>query len=292
MKVSNLTIRSGREVYRLRIARSSGYVSHYFHFIMDFVWPIFHWLDNDAGWLEDKSVTIASMERGPFFFDHIFLEIFGIGLLQGTVVDRLRFKFFDSAPRVELKGCNSRFRDYLRAFGSLAAARQSVEAFRSYLYRRFHCSEGNPKTIMLIERARGKSNRGATRRSIINHNELKESLETYCAQRRVLFRNIKLESMTFREQFRLFSGNGIVIGQHGAGLANAMWLTPHESSLIELADERSPDHFHNYCSDFEIDYTRLYLKAEKTGHRSRVLRIDDKQVLEVVDRKLDLLARG
>jgi capsular polysaccharide biosynthesis protein len=98
--------------------------------------------------------------------------------------------------------------------------------------------------------------------------------------------------MTFREQFRLFSGNGIVIGQHGAGLANAMWLTPHQSSLIELADERSPDHFRNYCSDFEIDYTRLYLKAEKTRHRSRILRIDDKQVLEVVDRKLDLLARG
>ena len=74
-----------QEVYRLRIARSSGYVSHYFHFIMDFVWPIFHWLDNDAGWLEDKSVTIASMERGPLFFDHIFLEIFGIGLLQGPL---------------------------------------------------------------------------------------------------------------------------------------------------------------------------------------------------------------
>ena len=166
MKISNLTIRSGREVYRLRIARSSGHVSHYFHFIMDFVWPIFHWLDNDAGWLEDKSVTISSMERGPLFFDRIFLEILGIGLLKGTVVDRLRFKFFDSAPRVELKGCNSRFRDYLGAFGSLAAARQSVEAFRSYLYRRFHCSEGNPKTVMLIERARGKSNRGATRRSV------------------------------------------------------------------------------------------------------------------------------
>ena len=253
MKVSNLTIRSGREVYRLRIARSSGYVSHYFHFIMDFVWPIFHWLDNDAGWVEDKR---------------------------------------DSAPRIELRGCNSRFRDYLRAFGSLAAARQSVEAFRSYLYRRFRCSEGNPKTIMLIERAWGKSNRGATRRSIINHNELKQSLETYCAQHRVLFRNIKLESMTFPEQFRLFSGNGIVIGQHGAGLANAMWLTPRESSLIELADERSPDHFRNYCSDFEIDYTRLSLEAEKTSHRSRALRIDDKQVLEVVDGKLDLLARG
>ncbi len=292
MKVSNLTIRSGRQVYRLRIARSSGYVSHYFHFIMDFVWPIFHWLDNDAGWLEDKTFTISSMERGPLFFDRIFLEIFGTGLLQGTVVDRLRFKFFDSTPRVELKGCNSRFRDYLRAFGSLAAARQSVEAFRSYLYRRFDCSEGNPKTIMLIERARGKFRRGATRRSIMNHDELKKSLETYCAQHRLTFRNIELESMTFREQFQLFSGNGIVIGQHGAGLANAMWLTPHESSLIELAEERSPDHFRNYCSDFEIDYTRLHFQAEKTGDRSTILRIDDRQVLEAVDRKLDLFAGG
>ena len=292
MKVSNLTIRSGGEVYPLRITRSSGHVSHYFHFIMDFVWPIFHWLDNDVGWLDDKTVAISSMERGPLFFDRIFLEIFGIELLQGTVVDRLRFKFFDSTPRVELTGCNSRFRDYLRAFGSLAAARQSVEAFRSYLYRRFHCSEGNPKTIMLIERAWGKYNRGATRRSIINHDGLKKSLETYCAQHRVTFRNIQLESMTFREQFQLFSGTGIVIGQHGAGLVNAMWLTPHESSLIELADERSPDHFRNYCSDFEIDYTRLSLQAEKTGDRSRILRMDNKQVLEVVDRKLDLMARG
>ena len=292
MKVSNLTIRSSREVYPLRIARSSGRVNHYFHFIMDFVWPIFHWLDNDAGWLGDETIAISSMEPGPLFFDRIFLEIFGITLLQATLVDRLRFKFFDSTPRVELMGCNSRFRDYLTAFGSLSAARQSVETFRGYLHRRFHCSKGHPKTIMLIERALGESRRGATRRSIINHNELKTSLETYCAQHRVMFRNIKLESMTFREQFELFSRNGIVIGQHGAGLANAMWLTPHQSSLVELADERSPDHFRNYCSDFEIDYIRLYLKAEESSHRSGILRIDDKQVLEVVDRKLDLLARG
>ncbi len=141
---------------------------------------------------------------------------------------------------------------------------------------------------MLIERALGESRRGATRRSIINHNELKTALETYCAQHRVIFRNIKLESMTFQEQFELFSRDGIVIGQNGAGLTNAMWLTPHQSSLIELAHERSPDHFRNYCGDFEIDYTRLCFQAEK----SRVLRIDEKQVLEVVDRKLDLLANG
>ena len=85
MKVSNLTIRSGREVYRLRIARSSGYVSHYFHFIMDFVWPIFHWLDNDVGWLEDKSVTIASMERGPFFSITFFSRYSVLGSCRGPL---------------------------------------------------------------------------------------------------------------------------------------------------------------------------------------------------------------
>ena len=88
-RVSNLTIRSSREVYPLRIARSSGYVSHYLHFIMDFVWPIFHWLDNDVGWLGDETVAISSMEPGPLFFDRIFLEIFGLPLLQGTVAGRI-----------------------------------------------------------------------------------------------------------------------------------------------------------------------------------------------------------
>ena len=292
MKVSNLTVRSNGEGYPLRIARSPGRVNHYFHFIMDFVWPIFHWLDNDAGWLGDRTVTSSSMESGPLYFDRLFLEIFGITLQQGTVVDRLRFKFFDSTPRVELRGCNSRFRDYLRAFGSLAAARQSAESFRSYLSRRFHCSKGNPKTIMLIERAFGESNRGATRRAVINHDELKTSLETYCAQHRVGFRNIKLERMTFQEQFELFSRNGIVIGQNGAGLTNAMWLTPHQSSLIELAEAGDRDHFCNYCEDFEIDYTRLYFQVEKTTGRGRMMSVDEKQVLEVVDRKLHLLANG
>ena len=104
MKVSNLTVRSNGEGYPLRITRSSGRVNHYFHFIMDFVWPIFHWLDNDAGWLGDETVTTSSMEPGPLYFDRIFLEIFGTTLQQGTVVDRLRFKFFDSTPRVELRG--------------------------------------------------------------------------------------------------------------------------------------------------------------------------------------------
>ena len=51
-------------------------------------------------------------------------------------------------------------------------------------------------------------------------------------------------------------------------------------------------HLCNYCGDFQIDYTRLHFRAEKTVEKSSVLRIDDKQVLEVVDRKLDLVANG
>ncbi len=71
-----------------------------------------------------------------------------------------------------------------------------------------------------------------------------------------------------------------------------MWLTPHQSSLIELAEAGDRDHFCNYCEDFEIDYTRLYFQVEKTTGRGRMMRVDEKQVLEVVDRKLHLLANG
>ena len=59
---------------------------------------------------------------------------------------------------------------------------------------------------------------------------------------------------------------------------NAIWLTPHESSLIELAEAGGRDHFCNYCGDFEIDYTRLYFQAEKTVNESSMMHVDEKAI--------------
>ena len=66
---------------------------------------------------------------------------------------------------------------------------------------------------------------GASRRSIINHNELRGCLSEKIPEE-YNFQNVQLEEMAFREQVRCFSRAKVVVAQHGAGLANIIWMNP------------------------------------------------------------------
>ena len=48
--------------------------------------------------------------------------------------------------------------------------------------------------------------------------------------------------MPFHEQVQIFSRARLVIGQHGAGLGNCVWMPPH-SSVIEFSSDLDFAHF-------------------------------------------------
>ncbi|MEX2527841.1 MAG: glycosyltransferase 61 family protein [Gemmatimonadota bacterium] len=71
------------------------------------------------------------------------------------------------------------------------------------------------------------SRRGTTRRSLENEPDVEAELE------RRGFEIIRAEQLTLRAQIELFSEARVVIGPHGAGLANLVWC-PAETRVVEL----------------------------------------------------------
>ena len=109
-----------------------------------------------------------------------------------------------------------------------------------------------PTKVLLIERLPPnayflkdavKKGSGSSRRSIPNHDALAKALNS-TVRRSFEFQNVQLENLSFVEQIRLFDSAAVVIGQHGAGLANTLWMQP-ASAVIELSHAPSLRHFRN-----------------------------------------------
>ena len=65
-----------------------------------------------------------------------------------------------------------------------------------------------------------------------------------------------LENLSLSEQINLFSQAKVVVGFHGAGLANLVWMFP-ESMVIELVYERFTRHFEFIADKCSINYRRI-----------------------------------
>lgn len=75
------------------------------------------------------------------------------------------------------------------------------------------------------------SRRLATKRRLTNEGEIVELLKSRG------FEEVASENLSFAEQVRLFSEAEVVVGPHGAGLTNVMFM-PAGGSLVELLDHR------------------------------------------------------
>ena len=98
-------------------------------------------------------------------------------------------------------------------------------------------------------------NTSGQRRTIYNHNELKNTI-TKLFQGDVL--NVSLDNLTFEQQYHLFKNAKIIIGQQGAGLCNMFFSKPNfKSHIIEISPKWSPNNtnfFKNIAEICEINY--------------------------------------
>jgi len=124
-----------------------------------------------------------------------------------------------------------------------------------------------PNKILLIERIAPddyylkdavKKGAGSSRRSIINHEELARTLRL-AAKGTYEFHNIKLETMSFADQIKLFDAAAVVIGQHGAGLSNILWM-PKKSVVVEFG-YRALDHFKKLSASMEHNTSYLIIRT-------------------------------
>jgi hypothetical protein len=72
---------------------------------------------------------------------------------------------------------------------------------------------------------------GSERRYIINHKEFVQSIKDYFPTKNVI--NISTEYMPIFEQYYIFNNAKLIIAQHGAGLANIIFMK-NKCSVIEI----------------------------------------------------------
>lgn len=80
-------------------------------------------------------------------------------------------------------------------------------------------------------------------------------------------RKVYLEDLSFTDQISLVKSSKLVIGFHGAGLANIVWID-HPIKIFEITEERIMGHFEHISSVCGHEYTML--KASKLAKYSDV----------------------
>ena len=113
-----------------------------------------------------------------------------------------------------------------------------LTGFQSFIWNRLNIRPAAPANqVTLIRR-----NRVASNRYVINEAQLIGQLEAECKRRGVAFEVVDFEGMPFERQVALMSRTSVLIGIHGAGLVNAMFLPPG-AAVIELLPHRKFESF-------------------------------------------------
>jgi hypothetical protein len=71
------------------------------------------------------------------------------------------------------------------------------------------------------------------------------------------FEILNLQDMTFSEQIDRLSGATVVVGTHGAGLANIVWCRPGSARLVEITRAKSPQCFARLADVASVSYSAI-----------------------------------
>lgn len=210
-----------------------GGPGNYYHFILDFLMPL-NFL------IKESSADVV-----------FALEHFGNHSKKLQDIYPGRIKIIDDENHIKsfkhrkLVGMNPKW---------VSLSNERVEKFKNDLFERLNITEGNPsfRSVVLVERGSSGYSRGASRRSIINHEELSLSLKSI-VEKSYNFYDLQMENLSFEEQLLIFDSAEVVIAQHGAVLANCLWMRAG-SKLIEINPYKNRNHGKRIAEIKKLDY--------------------------------------
>jgi hypothetical protein len=240
-----------KEVFLNPILFGGGNVEHYYHFVFDLILPLSLLLKESSA-----NCNFYVEEFGPF--SERVQELF-----PGRVKTIKASEIHQISERHPICGMNptdvflshSTLQEFCFNIGKCLQIEEATQANKIILIERL------PPSPYFLNNAKIKG-AGASRRSIHNHHKLAETLSSMVKEP-FEFHNLRLEELSFQEQVDYFSKACIVIGQHGAGLANCIWMKPH-STVVEFSSDLSKNHFriisrikkHKYsCYKTSADHT-------------------------------------
>jgi len=112
-----------------------------------------------------------------------------------------------------------------------------------------------PRRRLLISR------RDAVDRRLVNEDDVVASLVP------LGFETLVLSDLPFTEKVAAFASADLVVGPHGSGLTNVIWMAPH-TRLLELChDDDHRPHFADLAAVVGVDHTRLPCPPDPTEPR-------------------------
>ena len=227
-----------------------GNVEHYFHFLFDLVFPLF------------KIIKEIPSNSKFYLFEFGVLSKFIPELFGDQVVLVKRADKPTDIKVMPLIGMHP---------SCVPATLKQLDEFVHNIFHHFNIKRNhNPQKILLIERLPPEKyflkdakikGAGASRRAITNHEELKAAIESAVLPS-YEFQNVQLENMTLRQQVSVFNDAKIVIGQHGAGLGNMIWMNKN-AIVVEINWISKP-----YFRDLTRKTGRVYF--EKNYNESHI----------------------
>ena len=245
-----------------------GFPWHYGHFIHDVVLPFSHiylqYLENGK---TIKNTTLSDSEKQTIgTFETHFNTLFGISHKEITKNDFIKRK--QSIVKLEQYG-----------FGPYP--RQYAIPLKRYIYNKFSLTKTPPQQICIIKRGVSKlrfdnSNRlryktGKDKpRDIANFGKLKQEI-----RKKYILKEIVLDNMTIKDQLEIFANCKCLIGIHGAGMTNVVWLQD-KSLLIEIKKKGLPNSIKHLSNASNCDYNCV-IPDDKL--------INVKSIIDILDNK-------
>lgn len=206
-----------------------GHVEHYYHFLFDLILPLYFIIKSTP-----KNIFVLR-EVGPYtsWIHKLFPNRVKIDSTAGIP---------EEIPKIELIGMNPKcvefthkeIQEFSMQVCHMLGIDYPAETNRILLIERL------PPDPYFITQAVNKG-AGSFRRSIPNHHALVELLQSR-VKPSFEFSNLQLEKLPFETQIEYFSQACLVIAQHGAGLANCIWMPP-QSTVIEFNCNDLRHHF-------------------------------------------------
>ncbi len=231
--------------------------THYYHFIVDLVFPIW-FIAHKA--FADTFIAVLNIESFPKRLQALFPNMAVVKTERELPKDVISC----TLPSIHLRD-NSH---------TIRASTRSLENFRKYVGDVLDIDKrGEHNKVLLVERIpatgyfgqvdknhHGIEIGGSQRRSIPNHQELASAIMSM-VKPEWEFHNLQLENFSLKKQVDYFDKSVLCIAQHGASLTNCIWMKMN-SNVVEIRD---PSHLYDVFKNISKIRNHNYFQYNVKG---------------------------
>lgn len=252
-----------------------GSVEHYFHFVFGLVIPLLSFLLEAKNKGKEKLYLVRSC--GPM--DRLLEEL---GLSELLIIPRKVHSKLVSENRYPTKRITGK--DYKGGEGNYRS--EDFASIRQYLCDRLQPKEKVIGEPILIDRGAPPpfysskdcelKTSARQRRSIPNIEQLRSDVQTLCGNCFLYY----LENLSLQEQATVFGSAPLVIAQHGAALANILWMS-RGAGVIEILPRGLPHTRSTLFSELSGAFGLHYWLVPQEGDHAPVDSSVFQSVLEI-----------